>query len=115
MIVDSEFDYDRIRRLSGKCQIEMHNAMRGWVQLSTEQRTVLYNFYNLLEILTIEDIPKVQNALMIIRQLRDRVQDLVKHFALVPAVHTLESSLELMNSNLESGEMYAEWILSYRP
>ncbi|MGA6100478.1 hypothetical protein ACPESN_21720 [Stutzerimonas marianensis] len=73
----------------------------------------MWKFYNLSEVLTVQDVPRVESALMIIRQIRARIANLVAQFALTPCVNVLKSALETLDSCTNDAEKYAKWILSF--
>jgi len=113
MLVSEEINFDTLLRFDGNDQVKMHAALRGWMDLAQEQRALLWKFYNLSEVLTVQDVPRVESALMIIRQIRARIANLVAQFALTPCVNVLKSALETLDSCTNYAEKYAKWILSF--
>ncbi|WP_155268739.1 hypothetical protein [Stutzerimonas decontaminans] len=111
--MSEEVNFDTLLRFDGNDQVKMHAALRGWMGLAQEQRALLWKFYNLSEVLTVQDVPRVESALMIIRQLRARVASLVEQFALTPCVTVLQSALETLDSSVDDAEKYAKWVLSF--
>ncbi|MEZ3187448.1 hypothetical protein HZR81_21385 [Pseudomonas sp. LM13] len=113
MLVSKEINFDSLLRFDGNDQVKMHTALRGWMELAHEQRALLWHFYNLSEVLTVQDVPRVESALMIIRQIRARIANLVEQFAFTPCVNVLKSALETLDSNVNDAEKYAMWVLSF--
>ena len=69
MLTNFEKNRDDFNRMDGKSQEETHGALRDWMSTAQEQRALLRRFAHLVEVLTIEDIPRVQNANLILRQI----------------------------------------------
>jgi hypothetical protein len=113
MLVSKDINFDSLLRFDGNDQVKMHAALRGWMDLAHEQRALLWHFYNLSEVLTVQDVPRVESALMILRQLRARVASLVEQFALTPCVNVLKNALETLDSSVDDAEKYAKWVLSF--
>lgn len=113
MLVNKDKNFDTMKRLDGNDQVAMHQSLREWMHLAQEQRGVLWHFYNLSEVLTVEDVPRVESALMIMRQIRARVAELVGQFALSPSSSVLQTALKTLDSSIADAEKYARWILAF--
>lgn len=62
MLTNFQKNRDDFERMDGKSQEAMHGALRDWMSTAHEQRSILWSFAHLVEVLTIEDIPRVQNC-----------------------------------------------------
>jgi hypothetical protein len=83
-----------MNHMDGQSQEEMHDALRGWMILAHEQRTLLWRFAHLEEVLTVEDIPRVQNANLILRQITDHTTELQAFFSSKPASSVLKIAVD---------------------
>lgn len=115
METGTSINYNSLQRMDGNDQVAMHEATRIWMKLASEQHGLLWRFYNLEEVFTVEDIPRVESAIMIIKQISDRVRSLELFFEKVPVVNVLRGCRELVDSHLKEAQGYSEWILSFKP
>lgn len=111
MITKFAFNFDRLQRMNGQDPTEIHGALLDWLALAKSQRDLLWDFYNLVEVLTVEDVPKVKSARMMIIQIRERVHYLEGFFAKTPSVAIIETSRKLLDGYIAESAEYAEWLL----
>ena len=115
MLTNFEKNRDDFNRMDGKSQEETHGALRDWMSTAQEQRALLWRFAHLVEVLTIEDIPRVQNANLILRQIHEHVVELSKFFGLTPSKIVFDSAAASLASSIADAESYTRQIMKFVP
>jgi hypothetical protein len=115
MLTSFKKNRDDLNRMDGQSQEEMHEALRGWMILAHEQRTVLWRFAHLEEVLTVEDIPRVQNANLILLQIADHTTELREFFSRTPASNVLQGAVDALESDLADAELFTRQIMKFVP
>ncbi|WMJ00163.1 hypothetical protein RBU55_01005 [Pseudomonas chlororaphis subsp. aurantiaca] len=115
MLTNFEKCRDDLDRMDGQSQEEMHSALRDWMSLAHEQRALLWRFAHLKEVLTIEDIPRVQSANLILRQIADHVTELREFFSRTPASNVLQGAMVSLESDLADAERFTRQIMKFVP
>lgn len=115
MLTNFEKNRDDLNRMDGKSQEEVHGAIRDWMITAHEQRKLLWGFAHLVEVLTIEDIPRVQNANLILRQIHEHVVELQKFFSLTPVSNALQRAVESLESDIADIERFTCQVMKFVP
>jgi len=115
MLTNFKKSRDALNRMDGQSQEEMHSALRDWMSTAHEQRELLWRFAHLEEVLTIEDIPRVQNANLILRQIHDHVVELQKFFSRTPAINVLQGAVKSLDSEIADAERFTCQIMKFVP
>ncbi|MBL3872681.1 hypothetical protein EGV01_11290 [Pseudomonas syringae pv. theae] len=115
MLTNFQKNRDDFERMDGKSQEAMHGALRDWMSTAHEQRSILWSFAHLVEVLTIEDIPRVQNANLILRQIHDHVVELSEFFRLTPSKNVFDGAAKTLASSITDAESYTRKIMKFVP
>lgn len=115
MLTNFTMNRDRLNRMDGKSQEAMHTALRDWMAMASEQRLVLWQFEHMVEVITLEDVPKVQNAKIILHQIQTHLVELEKTFDRAEAVHVLTTSRKQLDSYVAEVEQWIPRILKFIP
>lgn len=115
MLTNFEKNRDDFNRMDGKSQEAMHGALRDWMSTAQEQRSILWRFAHLVEFLTIEDIPRVQNANLVLRQIHGHVVELSVFFGLTPSKNVLDRAVETLTSSIADAERYTGQVMKFVP
>ncbi|MFA1025798.1 hypothetical protein ALP10_00440 [Pseudomonas syringae pv. helianthi] len=115
MLTNFQKNRDDLNRMDGKSKEDMHGALRDWMSTANEQHAILWRFAHLVEVLTIEDIPRVQNANLILRQIHDHVVELSKFFGLTPSKNVLDVAVESLASSITDAESYTRQVMKFVP
>lgn len=115
MLTNFKVNRDTLDRMDGNSQEEMHHALRDWMSLASEQRTLLWNFEHMVEVITLEDVPRIQNANLILKVIHHHLDELQKFFHLKPAHNVLATSATTVASLIEDAEQWTPRILRFVP
>lgn len=115
MLTNFENNRDDFNRMDGKSQEAMHGALRDWMRAAQEQRSILWRFAHLVEVLTVEDIPKVQNANLILRQIHGHVAELSDFFRLTPSKNVFDKAVDVLASSVTDAERFTQQIMKFVP
>lgn len=115
MLTEFKKNRDDLNRMDGKSQEEVHKALRDWMDLAHEQRSLLWRFAHLEEVLTVEDIPRVQNANLILRQIADHVTELREFFSRTPASNVLQGAVNSLESDIADAERFTRQVMKFVP
>ncbi|GGM25424.1 hypothetical protein GCM10009425_40210 [Pseudomonas asuensis] len=115
MLTGFKKNRDDLNRMDGKSIEEMADALRDWMSFAHEQRALLWRFAHLQEVLTIEDIPRVHSANLILLQIADHVTELRETFSLTPAARVLQEAKESLTSDIKDAERFTCQIMKFVP
>jgi hypothetical protein len=115
MLTNFKMNRDDFNRMDGKSQEAMHGALRDWMSTAQEQRSILWRFAHLDEVLTVEDIPRVQNANLILRQIHQHVTELRDFFRLTPSKNVLDGAVDVLASSVADAEHFTQQIMKFVP
>lgn len=115
MLTNFKINRDSLNRMNGKSETEMQSALRDWMDLADEQHRLFKSFYDMDEVLTLEDIPRISNAKMIVEQIYHHMAELQHFFALVPAGAVLTKNVETLTRSMHEINKMDKHLAKFMP
>jgi sigma54-dependent transcription regulator len=115
MLTNFTFKVNDIMRLDGRKISSTEEAIRDWMSFAQSQVDLLKAFVNLDEVLTLDDIPRIHNANLILHQIHDRLMELEGHFTLTSSSSVFQKATEKLHSLKEEAETLTLIVMKYVP